>query len=80
MGLKKFEDFEVHLAEEDKNALANDSVGAKKNLLKSFEKFKDGQIKAYDNGNDTITISVGNTNFNNGENDIIVKVIGFDVK
>jgi hypothetical protein len=38
MSLKKFEDFENHLAEEDKNALANDYVNASRDLVNAADK------------------------------------------
>lgn len=77
MGLKKFEDFEHHLAEEDKNTLANDTVNAKKELLNSFDKhgkqFFTKHHLVDDKGGDLIAIATG------GEKSVIVKVIGYEV-
>jgi len=77
MGLKKFEDFEHHLAEEDKNTLANDHANAKKELLDSFDKhgkkFYTKNHLVDDKGGDLIAIATG------GEKSVIVKVIGYEV-
>ncbi len=79
MSLKKFEDFENNLEEEDKNALAADHVNAKKELLGSFD--KKGSKNEYwtknhlvkDLGGDTISIATG------GEKSVVVKIIGFEI-
>jgi hypothetical protein len=81
MSLKRFEDFEHSIEEDNQKMLSTDSKGAKKQLLKSFKKHDpspDGHQRyttdlhiAIDLGGDEIMLSTGD------EFGVVVKVVGF---
>lgn len=81
MSLKKFEDFEHGIEEENQKMQSVDSVGAKKQLLKSFKKHDESPdgVKRYtsnihiihDIGEDQLVINTGD------ELGVLVKVVGF---
>jgi hypothetical protein len=73
MSLKKFEDFEHNLEEEDKNAMANDHVNATKQLLKFGENIT--KIHPGKNPDELIIEFWPSLQKDN----VVVKVIGFQI-
>lgn len=73
MSLKKFEDFENHLAEEDKQALANDYVNATKQVLKFGDKIT--KIHPGKNSDEVIIEFWPSLELEN----VVLKVIGFEI-
>ena len=80
MGLKKFEDFEHSLEEDDKKKMSEDVAGAKKALLASFKPTdnpklywsKKTLIEVLDG--DTIAIELDD------ERTVMLKIVGFDIR
>lgn len=76
MPLKSFDDYMHNMEETNQRMESIDSKGAKKQLLKSFEKHKDKQYISKrhlieDIGEDKLVIATGD------EKGIVVRVLGF---
>jgi hypothetical protein len=79
MGIKKFEDFEHSLEEDDQKALASDHINAKKDLLRgSTDKIR-GPLYFADNEDGTMSVwAVGENEKDQLEHPVVIKVIGYD--
>ena len=78
MSIKKFEDFENSLEEDDKKALMSDHINAKKDLLEGHPDKIKGPLYFIDNGDDTITIwAKGENEDDQLDKPVIVKIIGY---
>jgi hypothetical protein len=82
MSLKKFEDFENHIKEEDKNAHANDSIGATKDLLTNARiQHRNALTRkvcmTFANGDNPGEITIKFTRNEDEDITVLVKVIGY---
>jgi len=75
MSLRKFEDFENHLAEEDKNEHANDFANASKDLIKNVKNIT--SITAGKNPGEVIIEFTVNHGSWEEDFTILTKVIGY---